>query len=76
MEMTISEPNALERAILRTILYSDLFDYPLTPAEVAHYLIGLPGTMDEVRACLSRSIWLADRVIQLSAMWLCAGVKR
>ena len=44
METKVTEPAALERALLRTLLYSDLFDYPLTPAEAAHYLIGQPGT--------------------------------
>jgi hypothetical protein len=66
METTVTEPDALARAILRTLLYSDLFDYPLTPAEIAHYLIGQPSTPDEVRACLARSSWLADRVIRLN----------
>ena len=65
METTFAVPGALEHAILRTLLYSDLFDYPLTYAEAAHYLIGLPATADEVRACLMRSGWLADRVIEL-----------
>ncbi len=66
METIVTEPDALARAILRTLLYSDLFDYPLTPAEAAHYLIGRPSTSDEVRACLARSCWLADRVIELN----------
>jgi hypothetical protein len=65
METAVTEPDALERAILRTLLYSDLFDYPLTLVEAAHYLIGQPGTVDEVRACLTRSGWLADRMIEL-----------
>jgi hypothetical protein len=65
METIVTDSDALERAILHTLLYSDLFDYPLTFAEVAHYLIGRPGTPDEVRACITRSIWLADRVIEL-----------
>jgi hypothetical protein len=46
-------------------LYSDL-DYPLTSAEAAHYLIGRPGTLGEVRACLAQIGWLADRVIELN----------
>jgi hypothetical protein len=66
METTVTDPDALERAILHTLLYSDLFDYPLTPAEVAHYLIGRPGTLDEVHACLARSSWLADRAIEVN----------
>src|SRR5512137_755308 len=66
METTITDSPALERAILHTLLYSDLFDYPLTPAEAAHYLIGRPSTSSEVLACLARSRWLADRVIELN----------
>lgn len=66
METTVTDPDTLERAVLHTLLYSDLFDYPLTSAEVAHYLIGRPGTPDEVRACLTRSSWLADRVIEMN----------
>jgi hypothetical protein len=66
MKTTVTEPAALERAVLRALLYSDLFDYPFTPAEAAHHLIGQPATADKVRACLARSCWLADRVIQLN----------
>ena len=65
MGKTTITAGALERAILRTLLYSDLFDYPLTPAEVAHYLIGAPSTADEVRACLARTRGLADRVVEI-----------
>lgn len=58
------DASVLERAILKTVLYSDLFDYPLTVEEVAHYLIGAPCTVDEVCVCLARSAWLAERVVQ------------
>jgi hypothetical protein len=56
------DPIRLERAMLQTVLYSDLFEYALTIDEVAHYLIGVRATVDEVRAALARSIWLRDRV--------------
>jgi hypothetical protein len=65
MGTTTDTGSALERAILNTLLYSDLFDYPLTPAEVAHYLIGLPGTTDDVRTCLVRTCYLAGRIVEL-----------
>ncbi len=73
MKTNVLEPDALERAILRTVLYSDLFDYPLTLAEVAHYLIGQPGTLAEVRASLSRSSWLAERVIHCDGYLVLRG---
>jgi hypothetical protein len=43
----------IESAILETVLYSDLFDYPLTHAEIAHYLIGVRADTDTVRAALA-----------------------
>ena len=61
----MTDQDALENAILKTLLYSDLFDYPLTPEEVAHYLIGMPATADEVRACLARARGLAERIVEV-----------
>lgn len=55
----------LDSAILRTVLYSDLFDYALTLDELAHYLIGECATVGDIRAQLTRSIWLRDRVCVL-----------
>ena len=51
-----------ERAILETVLYSDLFDYALTLDELTHYLIRSCATVKEVRALLTRSSWLRDHV--------------
>ncbi len=55
----------LERAILETLLYSDLFDYPLTLDEVARYLSEVRSTADEVHACLARTHYLNGRVIEV-----------
>jgi len=65
MGVTTITVEALERAILQTLLYSDLFDFPLTPEEVAYYLIGMPSTADEVRTCLAHTHRLAERVIEI-----------
>lgn len=43
----------LERAILRTLVYSDIFDYPLTRGEIARYLHGCPATPEIVQRALA-----------------------
>jgi hypothetical protein len=58
------DPLATERAILGTVLYSDLFDYPLTPGEIAHYLIGIRCDSSGIRARLDGSVWLRERIAQ------------
>ena len=41
----------LERAILETLAYSDIFDYPLTLTEIYKYLI-ISATMEEIENCI------------------------
>ncbi len=53
---------ATERAILETVLYSDLFDYPLTPSEIAYFLIGESSDPRRVRAGLRASPWLKGQI--------------
>jgi hypothetical protein len=43
----------LETAIIRTVAYADIFDYPLTAAEVHRYLVGVPASLDAVQHLLS-----------------------
>jgi hypothetical protein len=44
--------NHLERAILWTVLYGDIFDFPMTSAEIHRYLLYTPATRDEVEQAL------------------------
>jgi hypothetical protein len=44
---------ALERAIVETVAYADVFDYPLTADEVHRYLIGVPVSRGNLRAALA-----------------------
>jgi hypothetical protein len=44
---------ALERAIVQTVAYADVFDYPLTVDEVQWYLIGVPASRGMVRGVLT-----------------------
>jgi hypothetical protein len=57
--MPTSQP---DEAILHTLLYADIFDYPLTPAEIHHFLIDVPASSEAVNQALENSAWLRERV--------------
>jgi len=50
-----------DEAILRTLLYADIFDYPLTPHEIHYYLIEAAASREAVQARLDHSDWLRAR---------------
>src|SRR5687768_5607351 len=57
-------------AILRTLLYADVFDYPLTPVEIHHYLIASPtdrpAPPEVIEAALRSSPRLARQVTRVN----------
>lgn len=52
----------MEQAILETVLYSDLFDYPLTVDEIAHYLVEADVGKEQVQSIISASAWLSSQL--------------
>ena len=52
----------IEEAVLQTVLYADIFDYPLTPAEIHYYLISIAASAAEVSAIMDDSAWLRARL--------------
>jgi hypothetical protein len=52
----------LERAILQTILYADIFNFPLTLPELERFLIGEAASLATIRDCLDHSAYLQTRL--------------
>lgn len=51
-----------EEAILQTVLYADIFDYPLTTAEIRYFLISIVSSAAEVQVALENSARLRARL--------------
>ncbi len=59
-----SLPSTLDHAIVCTLLYGDVFKFPMTAAEIHHFLIGITAKLDEVEHTLNHpSSWLSKRII-------------
>lgn len=72
-----ASPSSLERAILATIAYFDLFSYPLTVVEVWKWLYrdhgAAPETLPNVDQVLRTSPFLAQRLEERDGMFLIRG---
>jgi hypothetical protein len=63
----------LERAILWTVAYADVFDYPLRVEEIHRYLIGLPAGIEQVRETLSAGRLVPDFLARAGHYYLLPG---
>ncbi|HNB53918.1 MAG TPA: hypothetical protein PK530_18370, partial [Anaerolineales bacterium] len=61
--MTLPPPD-LPNAILQTLAYSDIFDYPLTASEIHRYLIGIPTTLEAIRTSLANGLQSGNLIAQ------------
>ncbi len=61
----VERQRVVESAILETVIYSDLFDYPLTHDELAHYLIRVETDVETVRICLASPRYLNGHLRQI-----------
>lgn len=64
----------LDDAILRTVLYGDVFHFPMSPREIHHFLISeRPCTLSEVEHALRGSRRLAELLVQRDGLVAWAG---
>ena len=66
-------PAAADESILRTLLYADVFDYPLSAAEIEHYLLGDPSALGQIGPRLQSSQWLSQRVTRANGYYTARG---
>lgn len=66
--------NDLEEAVLKTVLYADIFSFPLTASEIHHFLIAhRPFELAEIQAVLETSAALRDHLEQREGYVACKG---
>jgi len=66
-------PATLADAVVETIAYSDLFDYPLTSQEIHRYLSGVPASLSAVEALLDDGRLIAQRLERTGAFYTLPG---
>jgi hypothetical protein len=65
---------SLEDSILRTVLYADVFNFPLTADEIHHYLIHpVPTSFASVERALAQSERLQQLMSCVDGYFMCAG---
>lgn len=65
---------SLEQAILRTILYADVFNFPLSLPEIHHFLIApTPASLPQIEETLARSPRLREALCCIDGFFMCVG---
>ncbi|HVB65923.1 MAG TPA: hypothetical protein VNE17_14420, partial [Nitrolancea sp.] len=65
--------HALADAIVETVAYADIFDYPLTAPEIHRYLIDRSVSRETVQAALEHDPTLAQRLGRTDDYFTLAG---
>ncbi len=73
MTDTPRAPDRLNAAILRALLYADLFQFPMRAEEIHRQLLLVPATLAEVRERLERDPWLAERIARTGELFHLPG---
>ncbi len=79
LTLIASSPNpamsdaAVIDAVVRTVEYADIFDYPLTAEEIHRYLIGLASARDRVQTVLEDGAALNGKLIRQGEFFVLPG---
>jgi hypothetical protein len=73
LALSESDTSVLQRAILSTVAYSDIFDYPLTSVEVHRYLFGIEAGYPEVESVLQNGALVPQRLVEREGYFALAG---
>jgi hypothetical protein len=63
----------LADAIIHTLVYADVFDYPLKSEEIHRYLTGYPAPLAAVEEQLQQNGRLSKQIRSVSPFWFLAG---
>jgi len=67
---------SFEEAVVSTVAYADVFDYPLTPVEVHRYLIARPASSEHVERALGNGHLVPGRLSQRWGYFMLPGRER
>jgi hypothetical protein len=68
-----SDLSLLEQAILQTVAYVDMYDYPLTVDEIHRYLIEVRSTKEEVGGALENGRLIKNNIEKIGDYYFLAG---
>lgn len=66
-------PSQIEQAVVRTVVYADVFEYPLQATEVHRYLHGVAASPEETSAALARCSTLGGALSNRKGYYMLRG---
>ncbi|MCO4761531.1 MAG: hypothetical protein KC502_08515 [Myxococcales bacterium] len=69
----VAQPDELTGAILRAILYADLFDFPMRAEEIHRQLLLVRADLGDVAQRLRSDVWLHDKIEETGGLYHLIG---